>query len=62
MHNNFNINVLRLLLLRLFFLQGVGDALFMSEGDVREAREEARRELVKDESTAEEREVSLVLF
>lgn len=39
-------------------LQEAGEALFMSEQDVREAREEAHRELVKDESTAEEREVS----
>ena len=30
----------------------------MSEQDVREAREEAHRELIKDESTAEEREAS----
>lgn len=37
--------------------QEVGDALFMSEADVHEARAEAHRELIKDESTAEEREV-----
>ena len=41
-----------------FCPQEVGDALFMSEADVREARAEAHRELIKDESTAEEREVS----
>ncbi|PRW51112.1 calcium-binding hemolysin isoform B [Chlorella sorokiniana] len=33
-----------------------GEALFMSAEDAREAREEAHRELIKDESTAEERE------
>lgn len=38
-------------------LQEAGEALFMTPEEAREARAEVHRELTRDESTAEEREV-----